>query len=433
MTERSEHTVRSRVIGWVGARLLVATVLVGATLLTLETAFVSFTPLALSYGAAAIFFASGLSAIALREGKHAGAQLVAQPAIDLAAITMLVYFLGGASSGLTALYGVTALATAFVLGPRAAVFTTFFAIALYVTLSACFAIGWLLPPPDQNPAPYALSGGELSIHVLRNVLGISLVAWLGATLSMRVQSAGGQIEALKKKAEDAERLAALGRLAAAFAHEIRNPLGAISGSVQLLGDNPNLGGEDRKLLEIVARETSRLDELIATMLAFGRPRPPEPRVADLRTLVQDVVSVARKDPALSSGLRIEVTASDSVVEASIDDAQVRQVLWNLIKNAIQASRAESEVRVEVERDKQGRAVVSVTDEGVGIAKENLPHIFEAFFTGRTQGTGLGLALVKQIVEAHGGHVEVQSTIDRGTTFRAIFPALERHSRRPSFK
>jgi two-component system sensor histidine kinase PilS (NtrC family) len=219
---------------------------------------------------------------------------------------------------------------------------------------------------------------------------------------------------LREKAERTERLAAVGRLAVGLAHEIRNPLGSISSSVELVRDSGTLGEEDRRLLELVLEETARLDELVGTMLSVGRPTLPERSPVDLAALAREVVDVARsKSPA-----PIELSAPEAAV-AAIDPGQVRRVIWNLTKNAIQFSPRGEPVRVRVLCG-HDEVLLEVEDRGPGIAQADRERIFDMFFTKRTHGVGIGLALVKQIVDAHGARIDVDSTEGRGSLFRVRF-------------
>ncbi len=230
-----------------------------------------------------------------------------------------------------------------------------------------------------------------------------------------------EIAELRAAAERAERLAALGRLAAGLAHEIRNPLSSISGSVQLVRESP-LDEEDARLLGIVLAEVERLDDLVTTMLQVGRPKEPVRATADLARLVGDVVEMARTGPAESRRVRIDYAAPDEPVHAHIDADQVRQVVWNLLKNALEASPADRTVTVTVAPTDDGGATVEVRDEGPGIDAKTRRHLFETFYSGRPHGVGLGLALVEQIAGQHGATVEVESDPGHGATFRVRFAA-----------
>ncbi len=222
-----------------------------------------------------------------------------------------------------------------------------------------------------------------------------------------------ELTSLRDKAERAERLAVLGQLAAGLAHEIRNPLGAISGSVELVRDAEALGDEDRGLLDSVVREVDRLNELVSTMLEIGRPTTPERRDVDLAALAREVVTLASRHPAANA--RTIALVADDPVRVSADPAQLRQVIWNLVKNALQFTAVGGEVSVSVKRS-DDRVRLDVSDQGPGIGAADLPRIFDMFFTKRRHGVGLGLALAKQLVEGHGGQIRVATTPGSGTTF-----------------
>jgi two-component system, NtrC family, sensor histidine kinase HydH len=215
----------------------------------------------------------------------------------------------------------------------------------------------------------------------------------------------------------AERLAALGRLAAALAHEIRNPLGGILGSVDLLRGTSSLSAEDRRLCEIVRRETLRLTELVGDMLDFARPRPTSLRAIDLAGLCREVVEafLASMDPPLS--LRAEVPER---LVATVDPAQIRQVVWNLLRNAAQASGGGDDIFLKLS-ESVGQIQIEIADHGPGIPVEERDHVFEQFYSTRLQGTGLGLTLARQIVLAHGGRIEVAETPGGGATMRVQLP------------
>ena len=229
-----------------------------------------------------------------------------------------------------------------------------------------------------------------------------------------------EIVTLREAAARGERLAVLGRLSAGLAHEIRNPLGSISGSVQLVRESSHLDQEDRNLLGIVLREVERLDDLVSTMLMVGRPREPLRKAFDLRRIAEDVVEITRRGPAAVGGIAVETALPEAPVMTWADEDQIRQVLWNLLKNALQASPRDTIVRVAV-RNRGSHAVLEVSDQGRGIDPGQRNKIYDMFYSERTHGAGIGLALVRQIVDAHHGTIEIVSEQSRGATFVVTLP------------
>lgn len=253
-----------------------------------------------------------------------------------------------------------------------------------------------------------------SINSLANVDGKAI----GALVLFQDLS---EIARLREVAARQERLAVLGRLSAGLAHEIRNPLGSISGSVELVRESPHLDDEERRLLSIILDEVDRLDDLVATMLQVGRPREPQRSELDLRETVAAVVEMAQRGPAAIKGVRMQRVLPDAAVMAWVDGDHVRQVLWNLVKNALQASPAGTTVRVATHRSVDGSAVLEVSDEGQGIDQSQRDKVYNMFYSERTHGAGIGLALVRQIVDAHGGTIEIRSEQQKGATFIVTFP------------
>ncbi len=228
-----------------------------------------------------------------------------------------------------------------------------------------------------------------------------------------------EIAQLRTDAERAQRLAALGRLSAGLAHEIRNPLSSIAGSVELVRESPRLDDEERKLLSLVLIESERLNDLVSTMLQVSKPTVPRRAETDLAQVAREVTAMAQANRSEAAGMSFQQNATQPVI-AAVDVDQIRQVLWNLLKNAIQASPPGSTIEIKVEGTDDA-AVLSVIDQGAGIDPAQRERIFDMFYSERTHGAGIGLALVRQIVEAHGGAIEAQSNPGPGATFSVRLP------------
>jgi len=220
-----------------------------------------------------------------------------------------------------------------------------------------------------------------------------------------------------------ERLATVGKMAAQVTHEVRNPLASIGLYAELLGDEIADAPEARRLVSSISSEVDRLTEITETYLRFARLPKPKLEREDLGALVASVAEFARAE-LTQSGITLALDLPSVPVEVAADENQVRQALLNLIRNAREAMASGGLLRVAVATSgADGAAVISVSDSGPGIAAENLPKIFDPFFSTKTKGTGLGLALVQQIAVEHGGRAEVESDPKggKGTTFRLILP------------
>ncbi len=285
-----------------------------------------------------------------------------------------------------------------------------------------------------------------------------------------------RLRAMEEAMQRSARLADLGQLAAGLAHELRNPLASMSGSIELLRAGAELGSDDRRLMDIVLREAGRLDELVRRFLEFSRPSPPRPEEVDLARLAGETLDVFANDPGAA---RVEVVRALPATPAWCDAGQVRQVLWNLLANAAHAakqravrrdaaqegertdpalgllssgrltprpngdgleltlglergarvepsggwepSRISGTVTVSCGAEPDGGAWLSVEDDGPGIDAAQRERLFTPFHTTKAHGTGLGLATVQRIVDAHRGTVEVTAPVGGGARFTVRFP------------
>jgi two-component system sensor histidine kinase PilS (NtrC family) len=216
----------------------------------------------------------------------------------------------------------------------------------------------------------------------------------------------------------ADRLAVVGGLAAGLAHEVRNPLAAMCGSIELLSASPALGEHERRLMHVVRSEGERLEGLVKDFLAFAKPASPHIASVDAGALVEETTEMFRREAALK-GISLTIDALPSVW-LSVDANQIKSVLWNLLGNARDAVEGGGRIAVRLRRQ-IGQALLEVEDSGQGIEADDLPRIFDPFFTTKTGGTGLGLAIVHRIVEAHGGRIAVRSEPGRGSTFSVTLP------------
>jgi len=231
---------------------------------------------------------------------------------------------------------------------------------------------------------------------------------------------------LEREARVQQRLAAVGEMAAGIAHEIRNPLASMSGSISILRQELPLTGEQSQLMDIVLRESDRLNETIRSFLAYARPQRANTSRMDVRQVVTDTATLLQNNAELVDGHRIEVDVPQDPVWYFADANQIRQVVWNLATNGLRAMPNGGVLRLSVVRredDASGprETLIRVEDQGVGIAPEELDGIFQPFRGGFERGTGLGLAIVHRIVSDYGGEVHVTSQRGVGTRVEVTLP------------
>lgn len=231
-----------------------------------------------------------------------------------------------------------------------------------------------------------------------------------------------RVREMEARVKRDDQFANLGKLASAIAHEIRNPLASISGSIQLLSHNLELDDDDRRLMNIIGREADTLNQWITDFLTYARPRYGERVPMDLRQMLSDAALVLKQDPK-SERLDLHLEAGEEALVLA-DPTYLKQVVWNILQNAIQAMPEGGALTISlepVENDRGEFYRASFTDTGKGIPESVRERVFEPFFTTKEGGTGLGLPTVYRIVTEHGGTVTVDTKIGEGTTFNVDLP------------
>jgi len=242
-----------------------------------------------------------------------------------------------------------------------------------------------------------------------------------AVIIMVLERARSDSERLHARLREAERLATAGELAAGMAHEIRNPLAAILNATALLTDENGLTPDERaSTLAALRTEARRLNRILSDFLQFARPQEARRAPGDIREVVQHVSSLIREDRSRAPRVDVRVAVDPAVPRFAFDRDQVTQVLWNVALNAVEAMNGRGRLSLEVNR-RHSDVALSVSDTGAGIAAENLPRVFEPFYTGKPNGSGLGLTIAERIVGAHGGRIEIDSELGRGTRVTLLFP------------
>jgi two-component system sensor histidine kinase PilS (NtrC family) len=234
-----------------------------------------------------------------------------------------------------------------------------------------------------------------------------------------------EIKRLEEKMRQADRMAAIGELSACIAHEIRNPLASISGSVEVLKNEVPLDGDNESLMSLIVKETGRLNNILSDFLLYARIGRSQLRKVDLQRVISDVIELIRRHPAYNDSIRIDLRAANHVTYISGDEDQVKQLLLNLAVNACEAleggpGRVEFEIP---EQPEEGTIMLIVRDTGPGIPRNELDRIFLPFHSTKKSGTGLGLSIVSRLMEAMDGRIDVVSRPGEGAEFHLIFHGL----------
>ncbi len=234
---------------------------------------------------------------------------------------------------------------------------------------------------------------------------------------------------LEREARVQQRLAAVGEMAAGIAHEIRNPLASMSGSMQILRQELPLTAEQAQLMDIVLRESERLNETIRSFLAYARPQRQALARIDVRTLITDAATLLQNNADVAEAHEIVVSVPETEVWFEADQNQIRQIVWNLATNGLRAMPNGGRLRLSLATqpgtaNRPGMLLLSVQDQGVGIPPEELDGVFQPFRGGFARGSGLGLSIVHRIVSDYGGELHVTSHPGAGTVVTVRLPLIE---------
>lgn len=228
-----------------------------------------------------------------------------------------------------------------------------------------------------------------------------------------------QLKRLEAEMKQKEKWAAIGELSSNIAHEIRNPLASLKGSIEMLKEDSTPSNYKKKLMEIALSEMDRLNKIITDFLTYSRPTPPEFKKVDLHGLLDDTIELL-KNVDQSKNISIQKNYN-GVLEINADPQKIRQVFWNLGINAVEAMPEGGEIAITTKSNGDHVEIV-FEDSGPGIDAKDVEKIFYPFFTTKEQGTGLGLAIAYRIIEEHNGKIRAESAIGKGTSFNIILPS-----------
>ncbi len=362
---------------------------------------------------------AGLGAVQIAEGRL-GWQATWRGAafgiaVKLALCYLLVWETGGIESSYFLIFLLPIISAASIFGLRGAMAATLGGSLLYLTFLLYVLEGYYVPPDGQR---------EIATRVLFFFVIAVLVNRLATENRLKTESlsqANRELSEAQAEVRRSERLAALGQLSAGLAHEMRNPLGVIQASAELLAKNVAAENEvAREVAGFIGAEVNRTNALVTRFLDFARPSKVHREVQDLNPTVerayQQIEETIRNEKADLS----VVKTLRPVPRFAFDATLIESSVLNLLLNAKEASQPGGEIRIETGAS-DGHAFIAVSDHGSGISPDTLEDIFNPFFTTKPTGVGLGLAMVSKFIDSHNGSIQVDSTPAEGTVFRISLP------------
>lgn len=410
-------------------RVLFTTLLLGSTIILQLGQSSSYleTNLVVLYGLiAGIYVLSGFyfSVIGAVE-QHRRQQLFAysQISIDTVIVTLIIYVTGSYSSIFSFLYLVVIIySSILIFRPGAMAIAALCSIQYGVMIDLEY-YRFLMPIfTEDSLASYSYPWSQVLYKILIVMAACFAVAFLSSLLSEQERQTKRKLLAMEDRVKRAEKMAAMGEMAAGLAHEIKNPLASLSGSIQLLKEDIRYDPGNAGLMQIILRETERLSDLVNNFLLFARPSAGKSEMVRLDRALDEIVSLFEKNHACRPRITINKSLQpDLWIE--MDPAHLRQIMWNLLMNAAEAIEGVGRIDISAYSDRGRRTCIDIADNGSGMTRELMQTIFDPFFTTKSKGTGLGLSIVHSILESYDGQLDVESAVGEGTTFvLSLMPA-----------
>jgi signal transduction histidine kinase len=346
-------------------------------------------------------------------------QVYIQIIFDILLITGLVYISGGLNGSFYFLYIFGIIAASVIVSSKAAILVAALSAFVFGVLIDFMFFGIV---PYFSPDQYMeLTPGFVFFNILMAWVIFFIVGFLTNYLTGNLRRAKEQLGLAQKELEIKDRLAITGQVSASIAHEVRNPLAAISGSVQVLKNELELDEEQRRLMEIILMESRRASQSIDQFLDFATPGKQVFSLIELSTILREVLTILHGSGELNSNYRLEGNYDSTEIPYYGSINQFKQIFWNILKNAIKAMPEGGTLSIDFDLKRYNEFQIRIADTGKGMTEEQKEKIFEPFYSDFENGRGLGMSIVHQIVSDYEGKIHIDSEINKGTEVVLTFP------------
>ncbi|MCP2605079.1 ATP-binding protein [Candidatus Aminicenantes bacterium AH-873-B07] len=348
-------------------------------------------------------------------------QAYLQLIFDILIATGFVYFSGGLISPFIFLYVLPIITSSIILHKKASYIIASFSVIMF---------GGLVDLMYFKVIPFFIPEQRLEIsffHVLYNILvsiiAFFAIAFLSNYLAENLKKTGEKLREAQKELFRKEKLAAVGEMAVGLAHELRNPLAAISGSIQVLNSELKLKGEHENLMNIVVKESKRLSQTMEQFLIYTFPKTHSKEKINLSEVLKETLTILEKEYKLSQKCQLIGNFNNSSIFYYGNKEQFKQIFWNLITNSLQSFSGKGLIEINLFRKNNKEIEIQVKDNGRGMSEEEKERIFDPFFSRFERGKGLGMAIVYRIVQEYEGKINIFSELGKGTEIKIKLPVL----------
>lgn len=339
--------------------------------------------------------------------------------LDTFFVTIIIFITGGYNSIFTFLYLVVIIYSAMVLLHKGSLIVASVSCFLYAVIIELEYYKIITPFYNDTFLSDAVEVTHIIYRIIIMILACFAVAVLSGILALQLKGAKYDLKMVKQHLKRVEKMAAMDEMVAGIAHEVKNPLASLAGSIQLLQEDTKSGSYEDKLMQIILRETDRLKEIVNNIALFSKPKIDKATLTNVSETIEDVIQLFKKDPQWDKKIRFSQDL-DSDIELFIDPDHLKQILWNLLSNAAQSIEDTGKIKIQLNASRNGKVYLIIKDTGSGIDEEKASQIFDPFFTTKPDGTGLGLSIIHRLIDTYEGIIDFESTPGKGTVFTIIF-------------
>ena len=341
---------------------------------------------------------------------------------DTIIVTAIVFVTGSYDNTLTFFYLIVIIYTSMLLFQKG---------SLVIATISCLQYGILIELEYYKVIPsfldsYFLSDTVNESQIIYNIIIVIVacfaVAILSSILSFQLKGARKDLKIAQEHLKRVEKMTAMDEMISGIAHEIKNPLASLSGSIQLLQEDTKPGSYEDKLMQIILRETHRLENIVNNIRLFAKPYTDNAIDVKLADAIEETIELFLNDPEWNQKISI-TTKMNKNLSVFIDPSHFTQILWNLLKNAAQSIKGHGEIEISLKSSLNNRVRLTIKDSGIGIAQKDSIHIFDPFYTTKPNGTGLGLSIIHRLIDTYNGMIDFESTPGKGTIFTILFKGV----------
>jgi signal transduction histidine kinase len=334
-------------------------------------------------------------------------------------VTSIIYITGSFESIFTFLYLIVIICSSIFVFYKGGLIIAAISSLQYCTLVGLDYFGIVNVFTNTLHLTSAYSENYIIFKTLMVVVACHAIAILSGILASNTKNAKHDLKVTQGHLKRVERMGAVDDMLSGITHEIKNPLASLSGSIQLLKENADPGSSDYRLMQIVLRETQRLQSIVNNFRLFIKPGATDSAVTMLDLTINEIVELFLNAPEYNDNIKV-VTRLEKNISVKIDPVHFKQIMWNLLTNAVQAMDSAGEILITMKLASKDRVYLNIVDTGCGVSEKDIGSIFDPFFTTKEEGTGLGLSIVHKLVDMYHGIIDCESKPGKGTAFILIF-------------